>query len=165
MCADLHSCDFYLTQVGAPLGQIPRLKAAADRKGGLVVIHPFSGSSRKNWPLENFRAVARALPSPVEFTAGPEEQLPEARRFERLDHLAAYLATADLYIGNDSGVSHLAAAVGTPTIVLFRTTNPALWAPRSTAAVVVLQGDPEPSQVIAAANALLTSAGVTLTKR
>jgi ADP-heptose:LPS heptosyltransferase len=43
--------------------------------------------------------------------------------------LAAVLARAGLYVGNDSGVSHLAAAAGCPTVALFGPTDPALWSP------------------------------------
>jgi hypothetical protein len=155
--ATVHACDFYLSQVGAPLGQAPRIRCRRAGKHGFVAIHPFSGSARKNWPLEKFRALARTLPCPVEFTAGPEEELDEARRFPHLDELAEYLAGAQLYIGNDSGVSHLAAAAGTAAIVLFRTTDPMLWAPRGTAPVIVLEGDPEPDQVLEAATTLLAA--------
>ena len=70
------------------------------------------------------------MPVPVAWSAGPEEYLPEAQRFARLDELAAWLASASLYIGNDSGITHLAAAVGTPVIALFGASDPRVWAPR-----------------------------------
>ena len=69
------------------------------------------------------------LASRVAWIAGPEEQLEGALRFDNLAELAAWLAGARLYIGNDSGISHLAAAV-TSSIVLFGPTDPAIWAPR-----------------------------------
>jgi ADP-heptose:LPS heptosyltransferase len=43
--------------------------------------------------------------------------------------LGALLGRAGLYVGNDSGVSHLAAAAGAPTLALFGPTDPAVWAP------------------------------------
>ncbi len=61
---------------------------------------------------------------------GPEDELPGARRFEDLYELACWLAAARIYIGNDSGPTHLAAAVGTPVVALFGPTDPAVWAPR-----------------------------------
>ena len=46
-----------------------------------------------------------------------------------LEELAGVLASASLYLGNDSGVTHLAAAVGAPTIAVFGPTDPVIWAP------------------------------------
>jgi len=123
--------DFYLRQVGAPPGAVPRIDCPRQDKG-YTVIHPFSGSARKNWPLEKFRALAGDIGRrmPVAWCAGPEEDLPEARRFEDLYDLACWLAQAHLYIGNDSGITHLAAAVGVPVVALFGETLPQVWAPR-----------------------------------
>ena len=84
-----------------------------------VVIHPFSGGRRKNWPLHLYRELASQLPCEVEWTAGPEEELPGAERFANLADLAAWIAGARLYIGNDSGITHLAAAIGVQTLALF----------------------------------------------
>lgn len=125
----IHAIDFYMRQVGGADGAVPRIRCAR-RKVGFTAIHPFSGSARKNWPLENFRALARSLPWPVCFTAGPEEELAGAVRFENLYDLACWLSEARLYVGNDSGITHLAAAVGTPVLAIFGPTDPAIWAPR-----------------------------------
>lgn len=131
----LHAADYYLEQV-RPLAlrsvrAEPRIPCAARRRRA-AVIHPFSGSSRKNWPLERFRELARRLEPllPVEWCAGPEEELAEAHRFDDLSELACWLAGASLYIGNDSGVTHLAAAAGAPVVALFGPTDPRTWAPR-----------------------------------
>jgi heptosyltransferase-3 len=126
---DIHAVDFFSQQVGAAIGATPRIRGRR-RKAGFVAIHPFSGSPRKNWPLERFRAVCRSLPKPVEFCAGPEEPLENAVRISDLYDLACWLSEADFYIGNDSGISHLAAAVGTPVYAMFGPTDPAVWAPR-----------------------------------
>jgi ADP-heptose:LPS heptosyltransferase len=67
---------------------------------------------------------------PVRWCAGPEEPLPGAVRIADLYELACWLATARIYIGNDSGITHLAAAVGTPVVALFGPTDPRIWAPR-----------------------------------
>ena len=61
---------------------------------------------------------------------GPEETLDHAYYLDNLYELGTWLASAKVYIGNDSGVSHLAAAVGTPVIAMFGPTDPAIWAPR-----------------------------------
>jgi ADP-heptose:LPS heptosyltransferase len=50
-------------------------------------------------------------------------------RFESLLELAEWMAGARLYIGNDSGITHLAAAVGTPVIAIFGPSDPRIWAP------------------------------------
>jgi len=109
----------------------------------LAVIHPYSSSKSKNWPLERFDALAQRIERqmPVEWTAGPDEPLDRARRFEDLYELGCWLASAALFIGNDSGIAHLAAAVGTPVVVLFGPTDPAVWAPRGEC-VVVLRRNP-----------------------
>jgi len=67
---------------------------------------------------------------PVRWCAGPEEQLEDAVRIENLYELGCWLATASLYIGNDSGITHLAAAVGVPVVAIFGPTDPAVWTPR-----------------------------------
>ena len=126
----MHATDFYLDQVGAPLGQIPRIAVETIREP-YAVIHPFSGSPRKNWPLEKFRSVASRLRLPVRWCAGEDDPpLLEAVYIPDLLELARFLAGAALYIGNDSGITHLAAAVGTPTLAIFVDSDPAVWAPR-----------------------------------
>jgi heptosyltransferase III len=100
---------------------------------GYAVIHPFSGSRRKDWPLEKYRALAARLERvmPVRWCSGPEDpQLAGAVRIDDLYELARWLAGARLYIGNDSGITHLAAAAGAPVLALFGPTDPAVWAPR-----------------------------------
>jgi ADP-heptose:LPS heptosyltransferase len=124
-----HAVDYYLDQAGAPAGAVPSLPVSS-RPAGFAVIHPFSGSPRKNWPLAHFQSVAAQLPCPVQWCAGPEEPLPGAVRFETLDQLIPWLAQAAVYLGNDSGISHLAAACGVPVIAVFGPTDPHVWAPR-----------------------------------
>jgi heptosyltransferase-3 len=135
--ACVHAADFYLRQVGGP-GEpaVPRISCPRGT-GESAVIHPFSGSARKNWPLERFRELARALRLPVRWCAGPEESLENAVRFDDLYELACWFAGARVYIGNDSGVTHLAAAAGAPVIALFGPTDPAIWAPRGELVSVV----------------------------
>lgn len=142
-----HAVDFYLEQV-RPLAlrrvqAVPRLPCPAVQ-GNFAVIHPFSGSRRKNWPIERFRQVARRLEQflPVAWCAGPEEELPEACRFDDLYELACWLAGARLYLGNDSGVTHLAAAVGAPVVAVFGPTDPRIWAPRGERVRVVATDEP-----------------------
>jgi hypothetical protein len=126
----LHATDFFAAQVGAPAGLIPRLQIEAVKSRGSVVLHPFSGSARKNWPLEKYRELAKSLPGPVEWLAGPEDPLADAVRIADLGELAHWLTGARAYVGNDSGITHLAAAVGVPTTALFGPTEPRVWCPR-----------------------------------
>ena len=125
-----HATDFFAGQVGAPCALIPRIPLTARGHRDAIVIHPFSGSKRKNWPLASFRELAENLPYPVEWTAGPDETLSSAIRFANLADLAGWIAGAKLYIGNDSGITHLAAACGVKTIALFGPTAPEIWSPR-----------------------------------
>lgn len=131
-----HATDFYLEQVGSMVTNrsdgIPRIHCDVPLEH-FAVIHPFSGSARKNWPLNNFRAVAARLEPllPVHWCCGPEDPpVGGAVRIDDLFELACWLARASLYIGNDSGITHLAAAVGTPVLAWFGVTDPAVWAPR-----------------------------------
>jgi heptosyltransferase III len=118
-----------------------------------AVIHPFASSPKKRWPLKKFQEVARRLKMPVRWCAGPEEELADAVRIDNLYELACWLARARVYIGNDSGISHLAAAAGTPTIVLFGPTDPAVWAPSGSRVLFPMDAI-EPADVVAAVEAL-----------
>jgi hypothetical protein len=144
----LHAVDFYLEQT-APLRLraapcTPRIPAPpASRKG--AVLHPFSGSVRKNWPLARFQDLAAALGDllPVEWCAGPSDMLPDAIRIDNLYDLACRLAAAQVFVGNDSGIGHLAAAVGAPLVSLFGPTDPAVWAPRGPRVQVIRAAEME----------------------
>jgi hypothetical protein len=109
---------------------IPRIPIPEASIEDFVVIHPFASSPAKRWPLEHFRAVTANLGCRVEWLAGPEQQLDHAHRIDDLYELGCWISRARVYIGNDSGISHLAAAVGVPTVAIFLTTDPSIWAPR-----------------------------------
>ena len=132
-----------------PVGEMQRQRAAAflreegiEQGHPLVLISPGSGWSGKNWPPERFRAVAEWLErergaqvawigSPAE-TRLAGENPPGKCWFGRFSvhELAAVMERATLWLGNDSGPMHLAAAVGCPTLSLWGPTEPAKWAPR-----------------------------------
>ena len=141
----IHAVDFYLRQVGGAEGAIPRLPVARQDEG-FAVIHPFSGSARKNWPLPRFREVAKHLPMPVFWCAGPEEALPDAVRFADLGELMQWLAGARAFLGNDSGIAHLASACGVPVVAVFGPTDQRVWAPRG-ATVRIAEWDWPPGRV------------------
>lgn len=106
-----------------------------------IAIHPGSGSPRKNWPLKRWSALAgwlqREHAAELLIVTGEAEN--ESRDPLRgmgrelharpLRELAAALAKCRFFLGHDSGVSHLAAACGVPSLLLFGPTDPAMWAP------------------------------------
>lgn len=153
-----HATDFFAAQAGAPLGLAPRINVPPSHTRNAIVIHPFSGSARKNWPLEKFNELSRLLPYETDWVCGPYEDLSRATQFDNLAELASWMRGARLYVGNDSGITHLAAACGCPTLALFGPTDPAVWAPRGPS-VCVVRANPlmnlAVEDVLAAANRLL----------
>jgi ADP-heptose:LPS heptosyltransferase len=152
----VHAADAYAAALGAwavaPLAAVPtfRPRPSAHEEAApllarlpadFVAIHPGSGSSRKNWPAASFAPLAEALSGglPWLLVEGPADAQPVARLARvagavrsgplSLSALAALLARAGVYVGNDSGVTHLAAAVGAMTVALFGPTEPAQWRP------------------------------------
>jgi len=117
-----------------------------------LAVHPGSGSVAKNWPgmpevAARWRqgpgaASVLALLGPAEVERGVSLRADAEARNEPLDRIAALLERSCVYLGNDSGISHLAALVGTPSVVLFGPTDPRTWSPRGTT-VRVLQGGPD----------------------
>lgn len=111
----------------------------------LIALHPGSGSARKNWPVEKWVEFGRGLIAQnaqllVVGGEADEERVAQLcaawldapilfARHLPLPHLAALLARSRLFIGHDSGISHLAAAVGARCLLLFGPTDPAVWAP------------------------------------
>ncbi|MBN8731884.1 MAG: hypothetical protein J0L64_15190 [Acidobacteria bacterium] len=162
--AGLTACEFYSRQaesLGARVAQrTPRLPVERAASLSYAVIHPFSGSARKNWPLDRFLELAAQLTPPVVFTAGPEEEMPAAgpsrrfaqRRFHNVWALAQWMGNAAFYIGNDSGPSHLAAAAGAPVVAIFGPSDERVWAPPGARVVRSHSDDPWPSvdEVLAA---------------
>ncbi len=153
-----HAADFFATQVQAPTPATPRIGVEA-QPNRLIWIHPFSGGAKKNWPLENYHQLAgylRATGRSVEFIAAPHQAgiIPGARIVEDLKELASLLSGGQLYIGNDSGITHLAAACGAATLAVFLNTNPGVWGPRGHRVEVL--DNPSVGQVLDAA---LTQSG------
>jgi ADP-heptose:LPS heptosyltransferase len=114
---------------------------------GFIAVHPGSGSPAKNWPAERFGELLQGWASPFLLVEGPADAVAAAGLRARPDVVAArdlsarvlgaLLAPAALFVGNDSGVTHLAAAWGAPTLALFGPTEPALWAPLGPRVAVV----------------------------
>ncbi|MSR67189.1 MAG: glycosyltransferase family 9 protein [Pedosphaera sp.] len=131
----------------------------------LVAVHPGSGGEKKLWPIENWIALCRWLVEKKKanllIVTGEADQANRQRLHTqfaqqhvcfadnlKLPQLAAVIEQANLFIGHDSGISHLAAAVGVPTLALFGPTNPAVWRPLG-AKVRILLGSREWNEEIA----------------
>ncbi|MBI1321437.1 MAG: hypothetical protein GC168_21140 [Candidatus Hydrogenedens sp.] len=160
-----HASQYYWERLGLP-GEAPPpfLPVPPTDAGCEVVLHPGSGSTTKNWPLEHFESVARALEQDglrVTWISGPAEierglAVTGADATPSLVDLAAKLAGARLYLGNDSGITHLAAAVMCPTVAVFGPTDPAVWGPRGDRVRIVVERPwPDKERVLAAARELL----------
>jgi len=148
-----------------PLPKIPLRQAAMDwwedymqREAllfkPLLVIAPGSGGLDKNWPVPAFSRVAEwwqantngsvvTLLGPAEEERGGAPDLASKSLMLRgvsLAQAAVALARCDVYVGNDSGISHLAGAVGAPTLALFGPSDPLQWAPRGARVTVLRAG-------------------------
>lgn len=127
----------------SPPETFPPLTASGARNG-LLAAAPGSGSEKKNWPVEQYASLLRRLRGNAEVFLGPaEEDGPRREEFMALgaiegvtllrgaaiETVADRLARAARYVGGDSGVTHLAAALGVPVLALWGQSNPAVWGP------------------------------------
>jgi len=137
---------------------VPRLSISA--RGGVpnqLALHPGSGSERKNWPEEKWASLLEQLMGSTQFNLlliGGEAEgerlqrlaaaLPPTRvrvaRNMPLAELARLLASCTAFVGHDSGISHLAAAVGLPGVVLWADTAEEIWRPPSEKVVILRKG-------------------------
>jgi ADP-heptose:LPS heptosyltransferase len=128
----------------APFGSFSELLTSTSA-APWIALHPGSGGKKKCWPINEFIALARRIETetafrPVFVTGDVErEKIPDLEQqlapFQRMHQLsitelAAQLVTASAYVGNDAGITHLAAVLGVPTLALFGPTDPAIWGPR-----------------------------------
>ena len=148
-CAPLRSLGLEPRDWIVPLAPGPTgSPAIAAPRSGLLV-HPGSGSPRKNWPRERWMQLLPRLPRPVGVILGEAEReawsgfAPAGVTLlvERpLEELVTQLARCRLFLGHDSGISHLAAACGAPGVLLFGPTDPAMWAPPTPAMRTLRRG-------------------------
>jgi heptosyltransferase-2 len=117
--------------------------------GPLIALHPGSGGERKNWPAERWAAMGDSLyrlePGARVLLVGGEADDARIEHLRRawagraiqlavglpLPELAAILQQTRLFLGHDSGISHIAAATGAASLLLFGPTDPDVWAPLS----------------------------------
>jgi ADP-heptose:LPS heptosyltransferase len=134
-------------EAGIALPHSPRAEALVARVARPVLaIHRGAGSPAKRWARDRFVAVATdwtrtrgdviELLGPAEAGDDPLAVTVPARDWELTD-VAALLGLVDGYVGNDSGVSHLAAAVGCRGVAVFTATDPARWAPAGSSVMAI----------------------------
>jgi len=164
----LASAMFYL---GVPQTEIPRARlfaAPLSRPRPYAVLHPFASEPGKTWPRESFLAVAKHLAYDLGleavFVSGANEDLSafsEHTCFEGapLEEVKSLLAGATLFVGNDSGPAHIAAAFGRPVVVLFGSSDVDHWRPWRTENVMLTSANGiqsiEVSEVVNAIGALV----------
>ncbi|OGV65743.1 MAG: hypothetical protein A2283_12535 [Lentisphaerae bacterium RIFOXYA12_FULL_48_11] len=111
----------------------------------VLAIHPGSGSPAKNWPLNRFISLSRKISGsgrfePIFLIGEADAEIattlsknkiavPILSGYSLVD-LAGILSACCGYIGNDSGITHLAASLGIPVVAIYGPTDPAMWAPR-----------------------------------
>ena len=161
--AALHASDVFLKPLErlAIFGADPSPRLALNSQPSTLnslALHPGSGSESKNWFESNWSQLLRAL---VQETTAPllliggEAEGERLRRLTRelpserfalaenlpLVELAQRLAGCRAFVGHDSGITHLAAAVGLPGLVLWGPSNDVVWRPRSER-MKILRGSP-----------------------
>lgn len=112
-----------------------------------ALLHPAAALPTKQWATENFARVAEAVAGrgllPIAIVSGKEQQVLNSLRLESaapvigfedlsLPEVTALAAGARLFVGNDSGIAHIAAAAGAPCVVVFGSSNVAHWRPWTT---------------------------------
>lgn len=125
--SDGHAANHLLATVGLAAPALPDLwKGGSDR----LILHPGSGSTHKVWP--HFEALASRLPE-AEVLLGPADKpMAVSNRCLKdlpLAQVADTLRECRAFVGNDSGITHLAAYWGAPVVALFGPTDPAVWGP------------------------------------
>jgi len=144
----------------------------------IVVIHPGSSNTKKQWGIENFKKIVEALPETgnidiviigdssekhlgAEMVSGRDKNVHDMTGFFTIKQLAAFLKRADLLITNDNGPMHIAAAVRTKVLALFNKdaigSNPIRWCPYGDGHTVFYKdfADLKPKEVIEAVKTIL----------
>ena len=150
----LASAMFWLgAAAGNTPDDIPRanLGSRAPKTAGLAhqrataVLHPFAATPEKTWPAQGFESIAGHLQRSgmeVVVIGGAGDDFTAFRAWRTmpgapLAEVKDLLAGAALFVGNDSGPAHMAAAFGLPVVAIFGASDPAIWGPWRTASEVV----------------------------
>jgi heptosyltransferase-3 len=149
--ADFAAARFELQNIVISNGMRPPADLVFRKHGSRVAIHPEASTPDKRWSPERFLELFRRLQATglhVEFVVETRERPRWEQRSERLPMLRSFASSALLaewlyesgwFIGNDSGVGHLASALGIPTLTIFRRRRVAQrWRPGFTAGEIVL---------------------------
>lgn len=160
----VHVCDWQRAQLREQgvsfAAALKPMRFDVAREERLAVVHPGSGGAGKCWPTERYVELIDVLRQRgwrVEVVLGEveRERWPKSLRDalvkqtvlhepRSLVELAQVLARASLYVGNDSGPTHLAAMLGVTTLALFGPTDPAIWSPRGEHVRVIAPPTPSP---------------------
>jgi len=131
-----HAVDFYNAQAAdqgaARPSRFPSVPCPAVKRE-FAAIHPFASGERKRGPMAWFESIAERLEArmPVRWLSGPFDELQGTVRIDDLYDVACWLRGACVFVGNDSGIAHLAAAVGTPVVSWFGAGDARVWAARA----------------------------------
>ena len=152
-------CDLAPKFFPSPADQHFAQEFLRDQARPLLAFHPGSGSEKRNWPLQNWIELGNWLLTKERFdgsilvVGGEADDVQNAKleavwskprvRFAKelaLPHLGALLQDS-VFVGHDSGISHLAAAAGARCVLLFGPTDPDVWAPRGENVHVIRASD------------------------
>jgi len=131
--------------LGVPRRDIPAARLfprSRPARAPVVVVHPFASALDKTWPAERFIDLAENTGLEPVFIGGAGDEMTPFRVFRclkgaSLEEVKELLASASLFLGNDSGPAHMAAAFGLPSLVFFGNSDIDLWRPWKTDAVVL----------------------------
>lgn len=147
----VHTCEHVASAVfhlGVPVTDIPRARLHADpmSAGLYAVLHPVASQPDKTWPADRFLAIAHHLRKQFDlepiFIGAAGDDLSRFDPFRTirgapLSAVKSLLSHAVLFVGNDSGPAHMAAAFGVPVVVLFGSSDPVIWGPWRTASEIL----------------------------
>jgi heptosyltransferase-3 len=156
-----------LNRSGIVSGEMPCLEvrpfpSGIHRGRTIITVQPGSGGKKKCWPSGNFLELMKLLGVDKRFyfyfILGPAERRGLHEISERffsenkidasiiarrsVSYIATLLKSSSLHVGNDSGVTHLASALGTPTIAIFGPTDPRIWGPFGSLTRIITSGYP-----------------------
>jgi ADP-heptose:LPS heptosyltransferase len=137
---------FYLGVKPRPIPRARLFAGPSPRRTPYAVIHPVAATPEKTWPAAGFQHVAEHLRrlhqlEPV-FIAAKDQDLSAFAGWEiisgaPLEDVKTLISGASLFVGNDSGPAHIAAAFGVPPVVIFGPSDPVIWGPWDTRGEVI----------------------------